>query len=185
MSRPISTSVPEALMGPRITRNILTAVAAVLGVTGCDHPTGPSPRADLFPALPLPVQGTLAVATLTPGSSIPSGYTVPVDNSQSQPIAPTGLATFTGLAAGTHAVLLGGVPPNCTLQGLNPQTVTLVAGVVGSATFTLSCAPAGGLTATATTTGARLPTGQTASRAGSLSQPIARDGSVPFTGPPA
>ena len=88
-------------MGPRITCNILTAVAAVLGVTGCDQRTGPSPRADLFPALPLPVQGTLAVATLTTGSSIPSGYTVTVDNSQSHPIAPTGLATFTGLAAGT------------------------------------------------------------------------------------
>jgi len=181
MSRPISTSVPEALMGPRITRNVLTAVAAVLGVTGCDHPTGPSPRADLVPALPLPVQGTLAVATLTTGSSIPSGYTITVDNSQSQPIAPTGLATFTGLAAGTHAVLLGGVAPNCTLQGQNPQTVTLVADVVGSATFTLSCAPAGNLTVSATTTGSSLPTGYTVTVDGSLSQPIAANGSVTFT----
>jgi len=181
MSRPISMSVPEELMGPRITRNILTAVAAVLGVTGCDQPTGPSPLAGLFPALPLPVQGTLAVVTLTTGSSIPSGYTVTVDNSQSQPIAPTGLATFTGLAAGTHAVLLGGVTPNCTLQGQNPQTVTLVAGVVGSATFTLSCAPAGDLTVTATTTGSSLPTGYTVTVDGSLSQPIAANGSVTFT----
>jgi len=181
MSRPISMSVPEELMGPRITRNILTAVAAVLGVTGCDQPTGPSPLAGLFPALPLPVQGTLAVVTLTSGSSIPSGYTVTVDNSQSQPIAPTGLATFTGLAAGTHAVLLGGVTPNCTLQGQNPQTVTLVAGVVGSATFTLSCAPAGDLTVTATTTGSSLPTGYTVTVDGSLSQPIAANGSVTFT----
>jgi len=181
MSRPISMSVPEELMGPRITRNILTAVAAVLGVTGCDQPTGPSPLAGLFPALPLPVQGTLAVVTLTTGSSIPSGYTVTVDNSQSQPIAPTGLATFTGLAAGTHAVLLGGVTPNCTLQGQNPQTVTLVAGVVGSATFTLSCAPAGDLTVTATTSGSSLPTGYTVTVDGSLSQPIAANGSVTFT----
>jgi len=181
MSRPISMSVPEELMGPRITRNILTAVAAVLGVTGCDQPTGPSPLAGLFPALPLPVQGTLAVVTLTSGSSIPSGYTVTVDNSQSQPIAPTGLATFTGLAAGTHAVLLGGVTPNCTLQGQNPQTVTLVAGVVGSATFTLSCAPAGDLTVTATTTASSLPTGYTVTVDGSLSQPIAANGSVTFT----
>ena len=74
-------------MVPRITRNILAAVVAVLGATACDHPTGPSPRADLLPTLPLPVQGTLAVATLTTGSSVPSGYTVTVDNSQSQAIA--------------------------------------------------------------------------------------------------
>ncbi len=168
-------------MGPRVTRNILTAVAAMLSVAGCDQPTGPSPRADLLPALPLPVLGTLAVATLTTGSSIPSGYTVTVDNSQSQPIAPTGLATFTGLAAGTHAVLLGGVTPNCTLQGQNPQTVTLVAGVVGGATFTLSCAPAGNLTVTAATTGSSLPTGYTVTVDGSLSQPIAANGSVTFT----
>src|SRR5207248_8013162 len=86
-------------------------------------------------------------------------------------------------------VALSGLAANCSVSGANPQTVTVPSGGTATATFAVSCAATGGgngtLTVTTSTTGSDLdPDGYTVTLAGgATSQPIATDGSVPFTGP--
>src|SRR6184192_4908475 len=53
-----------------------------------------------------PSTGSLTVTTTTSGSNLPSGYTITVDDSISQPIGINAVVTFVGLAAGSHAVRL-------------------------------------------------------------------------------
>src|SRR5213078_3231578 len=111
-----------------------------------------------------------------------------VDGGASQAVATNGSVTFTGLSAGSHSVALSGVASNCTVSGANPQTVTVPSGGTASTTFSVSCAASGGgngsLTVTTSTTGSNLdPDGYTVTADGSVSQPIATNGSVTFTGP--
>ena len=74
-------------------------------------------------------EGALVVSTSTTGSNLPaSGYTVTVDQTQSQPIATNGSVTFTGLSASSHSVVLSGVPANCTVSGGTSRTVTVPSG---------------------------------------------------------
>src|SRR5207247_1109465 len=96
--------------------------------------------------------------------------------------------TDAGLSEGSHSVALSGVASNCTVSGANPQTVTVPSGGTASTTFSVSCAASGGgngsLTVTTSTTGSNLdPDGYTVTADGSVSQPIATNGSVTFTGP--
>ncbi len=83
--------------------------------------------------------GNLTVTTSTTGSSLPSGYTVTVDGSQSQAIGANSSVTFSNLAAGSHGVALTNVAANCTVSGSNPQTVTVPSGGTVSASFSLRC----------------------------------------------
>jgi len=91
---------------------------------------------------PTPPAGTadLTVSTATTGSNVDSdGYTVTVDGGSSRAIGIAGSVTFTGLAAGSHSVQLGGVAGNCTVDGPNPQTVSVPAGGTAQASFAVSC----------------------------------------------
>jgi hypothetical protein len=158
-------------------------VAAFVG-TACSDSSITRPNADLLPPLPLP--GGLTVSTVTTGSSIPAGYTVIVDGSQSQQIAATGLVTFTGLAAGNHSVFLSGVPSNCSVSGSNPQTVDVLAGLVGTTAFTVSCSATpttGTLKVTNNTQGSVPTTNYTvkvSGQSGTASQQMAPNGSATF-----
>ncbi len=133
--------------------------------------------------------GDLFVSTNTTGVDLDAdGYTITADGGASQPIATNGGVSFVGLVTGDHSVALSGVAQNCTVSGANQQTVTVQMGATASTTFSLSCAPtgsgSGSLTVTTTTTGSNLdPDGYTVTIDGSLSQPIATNGSVTFTGP--
>jgi len=89
--------------------------------------------------------GNLTVTTNTSGSNLPSGYTVTVDGSQSQPIGTSGSVTFTNLAAGSHSVALSGVPSNCVVAAPgSPRSVTVPAGGTAATTFTVGCSAATG-----------------------------------------
>ena len=78
----------------------------------------------------------LTVSVSTTGDPSPvQNYTVFVLNQGSQPIGVNGTVNFTGLPAGSHSVQLGGVPAHCTVQGLNPLSVS----VPGSLSFTVIC----------------------------------------------
>src|SRR5213594_2267247 len=139
-------------------RTLLVAAAATqLVATACNDSQGPQPDAALLP-LPLPGLATLAVSTSTSGSNLdPDGYTVTVDGGTSQSIGTNGVATFIGLAAGDHQVLLSGVARNCTVSGANPRTVSLIAGLLGATGFSVSCVAlptTGNLTVTTATSGA-------------------------------
>ncbi len=134
-------------------------------------------------------RGDLFVSTNTTGVDLDAdGYTVTIDGSASQPVATNGNVTFTWVASGSHTVALSGVAGNCTVSGANPQTVTVQSGATASAPFSVSCAPtgsgSGSLAVTTTTTGSNLDTdGYTLTIDGSISQPIATNGSVTYTGP--
>jgi hypothetical protein len=93
-----------------------------------------------------------------------------------------GSVTFTGLTAGSHSVALSGVAANCTVSGINPQTVSVPSGATATAAFTVSCVtPPGNLAVTTTSTGANIPATYTATVDGSLSKTVASSGSVTFT----
>ena len=130
--------------------------------------------------------GSLTVNTSTSGSSQPSGYTVTVDESQSQAIGSNSTVTFTNVSAGTHSVALTDVAANCTVTSSNPQTVTVPSGGTVTASFSASCTtPPGSLTVTTSTAGSTLdPDGYTVTVDGSQSQPITINNStgVTFTG---
>src|SRR5256884_5704945 len=166
-------------------RNLVAAAAATLLVAAaCNDSQGPKPDALL---LPLPGLATLAVSTSTSGSDLdPDGYTVTVDGSVSQSIGRNGLATFIGLAVGNHTVLLSGVARNCTVSGSNPRTVSLLAGLVGATTFSVTCVAApttGSLAVTTNTTGSNLdPDGYTLTVDGGQSQAIGINNTVTISG---
>jgi len=165
---------------------LAAAAATLLVATACKDSQGPKPNALLDP---LPGLATLAVSTSTTGSNLdPDGYTVTVDGSTSQSIGTNGLATFVGLAVGNHTVLLSGVAQNCTVSGANPRTVSLLAGLVGATTFSVTCVvqpTTGDLSVTTATSGASGdldPDGYTATLDGTTSRAIGINASVTFTG---
>ncbi len=158
----------------------VAAVFATLGLaTACTDPQSPRPQADL-----LPTGGVLTVAVTTTGSDIdPDGYSVWVDNSQSQAVAANGLVTFTGLAEGAHEVSVLGVAANCIVQVNNPRAVTVTAGAAGATQVDVACASKGSLFVATHTTGVDLDAdGYTVTVDGAVSQPMATNGNVTFTG---
>src|SRR5207249_3133600 len=169
-------------------RTLLVAAAATqLVATACNDSQGTQPDASLLPSLPLPGLATLVVSTSTSGSSLdPDGYTVTVDGGSSQSIGTNGVATFVGLAAGDHTVLLSGVARNCTVSGSNPRTVSLIAGLVGATGFSVSCVAqptTGNLAVTTNTTGSNLdPDGYTLTVDGGQSKAIGINNTVTISG---
>ena len=158
----------------------VAAVFAALGVaTACSDPQSPKAGADV-----VPTGGALAVAVTTTGTDIdPDGYTVWVDNSQGQAVGANGLVTFTGLAEGAHEVSVLGVAANCTVQVNNPRAVTVTAGVAGTTYIDVGCASKGSLFVATSTTGVDLDAdGYTVTVDGTVSQPVATNGHVTFTG---
>src|SRR5439155_7464136 len=89
---------------------------------------------------PPPLTGNITVTTTTAGSNLPSGYTVTVDDSISQPIGINAVVTFVGLAAGSHVVTLAGVTSACVIDGANPDTVSVSGGETAQASFDIICA---------------------------------------------
>lgn len=158
----------------------VAGVCAMLGLaTACDDPQGPKAQADLSPA-----GGALTAAATTTGTdNDPDGYLVRVDVTATQAIGSNGLATFTGLGAGLHRVDLFGAAANCNVQGNDPRVDTVVAGVVGATRFDVGCVSAGNLFVATSTTGVDLdPDGYTVTVDGGVSQPVATNGNMTFTG---
>src|ERR1051325_4424132 len=164
---------------------LATTAATLMVAVACNDSQSPRPRA----LLGLPDLGTLAVTVTTSGSNTPSGYTVIVDGSSSQSVGANAVATFLGLPAGDHTVLLSGVPSNCSVSGANPRTVSLIAGLVAATTFSVTCtAPpppptTGDLAVTTATSGSNIDAdGYTVTVDGGASQAISTNGSVTFSG---
>ncbi len=94
--------------------------------------------------------GSLEVRTVTTGSPVdPSGYTVRVDGGAALAIGSNATRTVDALAAGPHAVALGGIAGNCSVDGENPLEVTVAASQIATVTFAVTCAAeTGALTVT-------------------------------------
>jgi hypothetical protein len=89
---------------------------------------------------PPPTTGTLQVTTSTSGSSPdPDGYLVSVDGDEVGTIDASGAGVLIGVPPGSYSVSLSGVAPNCHVQGTNPLTVTVTAGGIAVAAFTITC----------------------------------------------
>jgi hypothetical protein len=89
---------------------------------------------------PAPGTGSIRITTATTGSPAdPDGYTVKVDNGNTQPLDINGSKTIDGLEAGSHSVELGGVAQNCTLSGDNSRSVTVTAGQAANVSFAVAC----------------------------------------------
>ncbi len=84
--------------------------------------------------------GVLEIATLTTGVDVDTnGYLVAIDGNPGQHVPMNGTATFTGLGAGSHAVLLTGNAANCRIGGDNPRAASVEAGGNTHVTFTITC----------------------------------------------
>ncbi len=89
---------------------------------------------------PAPTTGTLRIVTATTGSDVDAdGYTYSVDNQAPQPIGVSATATVDNVAAGPHSVALAGLATNCTVQGANPQSVTIMASATAEVSFAIAC----------------------------------------------
>src|SRR5204862_6347189 len=94
-----------------------------------------------FKATPgAPPTGTLNVTTSTSGTSQdPDGYAFAVDGGTPQAIADNQTITLTGVATGSHTIVLSGLAANCTVSGGASRTVTVTASQTVTASFTVSC----------------------------------------------
>ena len=78
----------------------------------------------------------LTVTVQTTGDSIPTAsFTVRVDSTDTQSVAPNGTVTFNNVAQGNHTVGLEDFPSHCVVMGLNPRSVSSP----GSITFDVLC----------------------------------------------
>lgn len=115
----------------------LLAGALLVGVASCGGDggaTGPDPGAP-----PGPATGSMDVSAATSGEDAdPDGYTANVGG-QSRELDPDGAVTFEGLEEGPHDVELTGVRANCSVSGVNPQTVDVEAGAVAATNFDVVC----------------------------------------------
>ncbi|NIM51841.1 MAG: hypothetical protein GTO22_21785, partial [Gemmatimonadales bacterium] len=85
-------------------------------------------------------RGSLEVLTSTVGDTLDAdGYTVTTDGDTSQTIGINETLTIPDLAAGSHTVELGDVAVNCSVDGLNPRTVSVSAGLTTQTVFPVSC----------------------------------------------
>jgi probable HAF family extracellular repeat protein len=84
--------------------------------------------------------GSIHITTTTSGGGIdPDGYQFQIDGSGTQPIASSGEATVNNLAVGPHSVLLAGVASHCSVTGTSPQSVSVTAGGIAEAAFSVTC----------------------------------------------
>jgi len=134
-----------------------------------------------------PTTGALTVIVHTTGNTPdPNGYTVTVDGAQSRAVATEDTITYTGVAAGSRSIQLGGLAPNCTVPAGATQPVSVVAGQTATVTFSVSCPstppPTGTLKVKASTTGATPdPNGYTVTIDGDSSRTITSNDSTTYT----
>jgi hypothetical protein len=129
--------------------------------------------------------GSLRITTATTGADLdPNGYRLVVDRGTVQPIGVNATATLSNVAAGNHAVRISGLSQNCTVQGANPQTVTVAAGATTELSFSVTCEASSGTIQvhTATTGASPDPDGYTVSVDGGAAQSIGVNATIQFPG---
>ena len=125
----------------------------------------------------------ITVTTQTTGTQLdPDGYTVSLDGGAAKSIDVNGTWTFPDVAVGQHTLELGDLAENCTVQGDNPRTVDVSAGVDALTMFDVVCL-SGSLTVQAPTSGPAAdidPDGYTVTVDGTHVQQLDVNGSVTF-----
>ncbi len=134
--------------------------------------------------LTAPTTGAVEVTTSTAGEEPdPDGYTLTLDDVAVRPIGTAATAMLAELTPGAHQIGLAGVSPNCTIQGANPRTVTVVAGETAAEAIAVVCAEAppatGGVNVTISTSGVSPdPDGYSVTVDGDAGRPVGVDETV-------
>ncbi|HZE07633.1 MAG TPA: hypothetical protein VE110_02655, partial [Gemmatimonadaceae bacterium] len=82
----------------------------------------------------------ITVATQTEGFQIDAdGYNVQVGAGSPTALGVNASTTLSGVSAGAVTVTLSGLAPNCAVNGANPVTVQVQAGVTATTTFHVVC----------------------------------------------
>jgi Tol biopolymer transport system component len=90
--------------------------------------------------LTVPDVGELTVRVATGGDQLdPDGYTLTVDGGGPVAVTVADTLALGELDPGEHRLELGGLAANCFVAGLNPLTITVVAGSLAQADFQVSC----------------------------------------------
>ena len=101
--------------------------------------------------------GSLHVRVNPPSSPLdPDGFDAKIDNGNSRPIPVDGELELEGMLPGEHTVQLTDVDTPCEVTTENPVTVTVVAGDVVTASFTVVCEHTGFIQARTQTTGTNI-----------------------------
>src|SRR5256712_2857204 len=91
--------------------------------------------------IPGPGSGDLQVTVTTTGADLdPDGYAVAVDGATARPIAVNGTLTLSGLATGSHTVVLSGLAANCATSGPNPRQIEVASHETAQVSFAVACA---------------------------------------------
>lgn len=89
---------------------------------------------------PGPTTGSIRIVTSTTGTLLdPDGYLVALDDGAPQPIGVAASITVADVATGAHTVTLSEVAANCTVEGDNPQPVTVATGATAEVSFAVTC----------------------------------------------
>ncbi len=111
----------------KILRIAPSAVTVCLALACGDGPTDP-------------VTGAVEVTTVSTGEDMdPNGYLVQVEGAGPQTIGANATATLPEVTAGDLEVRLTGVQGNCTVQGIHPRIIRVVAGQTFSMHFEVAC----------------------------------------------
>lgn len=105
-----------------------------------------------------PVTGTLEITSSIVGSATDAGgFTLQVDARPAQPIAVGETFRLPDLPPGSHTIEMTGLAPHCSVDGLNPRTVTISPGQTTTVSVSIVCTDAvGSIRVTSTTTGSSL-----------------------------
>lgn len=124
----------------------LTGLAPNCGVAG-DNPVtatvAPDTTAEVaFAVICAGTTGSVEVSVATTGSPAdPDGYTVTLDAADpGLPVGSNGTVSFGAVPVGSHAVALGGLAPNCVIQGETSRAIEVTPGGAVTVAFSVTCA---------------------------------------------
>lgn len=84
--------------------------------------------------------GSIRVSVFTSGTfQDMNGYTVDLDGRAVETVEPDGSVTFDPVAPGDHVLTLGDIRSTCEVEGDNPASVTVTAGVTADVEFQVAC----------------------------------------------
>ena len=127
---------------------VLAGAAGLAACVDVNSPTNPLPVTVGDPS-PAPTAtstavGGIVVNTSTSGLFEGDGYSVSLDGTRKRIIRDDVTISFPSVSVGAHSLALVELPGNCTVDGSNPQTVTVFDGVSTNRVFDVTCSEPGG-----------------------------------------
>ncbi|MEE9207619.1 MAG: hypothetical protein V3U67_04475 [Gemmatimonadota bacterium] len=127
--------------------SLLAGVAVLTACGNVNTPTEPLPVA-VGESTPAPTAtstavGEIVVNTSTSGLFEGAGFSVTLDGNRKRIIRDDVTISFPSVSVGDHSLALTALPANCTVEGSNPQRVTVLDGVSSRRVFDVTCSAPG------------------------------------------